>query len=439
MGLRAVAGGSGGGAGLATWAAGQTFQPGAMVFGPKLTPYPGLAATGGLIPFFQSGSLQMGNRKRCTATADLSTFRMLFLNCKEFGEPTGATMPIWASVEYPQGTYTQAKFSGVAGGVIPDGGGLWTDDITVAIPKGAHFWVHSYATNAVGVIAARMTTVRDYDYGEFRESGASGITNKTMGGTYENLFPTYIYGPSAIVGQTTGPSVLVIGSSTSGGFNNEGGLPYGPDNGTITPSLAPTIGNTLLAAYGRTAQNANDAGSLLTDMIGPYVTHVVCALGQNDIRNGADMATVLSRLAAFKAKYATGKPIFGQTFGPDTDSTDEWATTGNQTPRTGAAVRVQVNNAVRAGLAGWQGYFEIADQWESARNSGLWKVPAWTDDGLHAQAIGYEAIKINNVVDPARFISPSASAFTIYKMIGASPVTSSTPPYADAANWLAQG
>jgi hypothetical protein len=368
--------------------------------------YQGLVATGGLIPFWQSASTQMGSRKRHTATVALSTFKLLFPNFTGFDTPTGAALNLTASVEYPVGVFTQVKFSGLAQGVVPNGGVLMSDDVSVAIPAGANFYIRTYGTNTAGVIAARQTNPQDYDFGEARESGASGITDKTMGGTYTNSFPGYCYSAMAIIGTTNKPSVLVLGSSTAGGFNNQGGLPYGPDNGTITPSLAPTIANTLLSAYNQTAATANAASNLIPNAIGQYITHVVCAMGQNDIRSGDSAITVRATIAAFRAKYASGKQFFVQTFGPETSSTDSWATTVNQTPAASNAERIAFNGLVRSGSVASNGYFEIADAWETARNSGLWKVPAWTDDGLHAQAVGYQFIKDNNLVSPALFVLP---------------------------------
>lgn len=428
-----------GGSGMTPWSGTTTYQPGQYVLGPLPSSYTGLVATGGLIPFWLSASTQMGSRKRHTATTALTTFKLLFPNFTGFDTPTGGTLTLTASVEYPVGVFTQVKFAGSATGSIPNGSTLLSDDVTVAIPAGSNFYVRTYGTNPGGVIAARMTNGNDFDFGEARESGTSGITDKTMGGTYTNSFPGYIYGPMAIVGPTTGPSVFVLGSSTSGGFNNQGGLPYGPDNGTITPSLAPTIANTLLSAYNQSAAQANAASNLIPSTLGPYLTHVIGAIGQNDIRNGDSAATVLTALNNVKTKYASGKIFFGQTFGPDTTSSDGWTTSGGQTPSASNAQRIAYNNLVRAGVSGWAGYFEIADVWETARNSGIWKTPNWTDDGLHGTLTAYSAIKDGNVVDPTRIVVAPSQRFTMYKMIGSTAYQSSTPPYSDPTHWLALG
>ena len=108
--------------------------------------YQGLVVTGCLIPFWQSASTQMGSRKRHTATVALSTFKLLFPNFTGFDTPTGAVLNLWASVEYPVGVFTQVKFSGVAQGVVPNGGTLLSDDVSVAIPAGANSVSYTHLT-----------------------------------------------------------------------------------------------------------------------------------------------------------------------------------------------------------------------------------------------------------------------------------------------------
>jgi lysophospholipase L1-like esterase len=86
-----------------------------------------------------------------------------------------------------------------------------------------------------------------------------------------------------------------------------------------------------------------------------------------------------------------GLPVFQNTITPSTTSTDSWATTGNQTPESSNAVRVQVNDWIRTVPSPLSGYFEIADLAETARNSGIWKA-GYTSDGLHPNATGHSAL-----------------------------------------------
>lgn len=112
-----------------------------------------------------------------------------------------------------------------------------------------------------------------------------------------------------------------------------------------------------------------------------------------------------------------GQRVIQTTITPNTTSTDGWATTGNQTPvnATVESHRVQLNDWLRGGapmsgglavavgtsgalLAGdtghpLYGYWEITDNVESARNSGIWKA-GYTTDGLHPNITGINAASI---------------------------------------------
>jgi hypothetical protein len=67
-------------------------------------------------------------------------------------------------------------------------------------------------------------------------------------------------------------------------------------------------------------------------------------------------------------------------------STGSWGTLGAQTAETTLTARNAYNAYIRAGLIGAAGYIEIADHYESARDSGKWK-PGFTSDGIHPDEI----------------------------------------------------
>jgi len=78
---------------------------------------------------------------------------------------------------------------------------------------------------------------------------------------------------------------------------------------------------------------------------------------------------------------------------PTLTGASSYQTLATQTPVAQNAVRVAYNNIIRAGLpAPVSGYIESADQVESSRDSGLWKVNgiayAYTSDGVHGNAAG---------------------------------------------------
>ena len=97
--------------------------------------------------------------------------------------------------------------------------------------------------------------------------------------------------------------------------------------------------------------------------------------------------------------------MYQSTVTPFTSSSDGWASTANQTASAGSTERITFNDAVRAGISGLLGYFEVADQVESARNSQKWKVPGYTTDGIHATNTGYLAIKTSGAVATSTIFS----------------------------------
>jgi lysophospholipase L1-like esterase len=72
-------------------------------------------------------------------------------------------------------------------------------------------------------------------------------------------------------------------------------------------------------------------------------------------------------------------------------------------PATKNAVAVGTAGALLAGQAGHplEGYFEIADLGETARNSGLWKA-GYSGDGTHPTSTGHAALALG--IDTTRIV-----------------------------------
>ncbi|MER9436724.1 hypothetical protein NKJ04_17675 [Mesorhizobium sp. M0618] len=320
-----------------------------------------------------------------------------------------------ASIEYPAGTFTQVLFasatSGIATGAVP----LLSDWVNVNIPKGAKFWVRSFAVATHSIVFADATAgsnfwVCDFANGEAYEYAASGITDKTMGGTLvpnKTTNDAPICHPTAIIGMTRNASVLLIGDSRVAGFGdlfNAVG-----DTGELARSIGPSL------AY----INAGSAGDTLSEFIAShtrraalqsYCSHVVVQTAINALRSGTGQnktaATVLGEQQTILGYFPT-KRCYTSTSSPASTSSNSWINDAGQTVNTNLAQINAYNDAIRAGVANSLGFFEIADQVSTARNSGKWKFDGtagkWTADGLHASAYGYQAIQDSGVVDPTRF------------------------------------
>lgn len=160
-----------------------------------------------------------------------------------------------------------------------------------------------------------------------------------------------------------------------------------------------------------------------------YVDHAVLAMGRND--GGDPRSTLPTVLTKLRAAGMHGQIVL-TTITPYTTSTDNWATIGGQAHAVSDAPRVAYNTWIRDG-APWstttnapattgatgtnitrltqpghpctgtvagpkpgaltnphaQGYLEVADTCETARNSGMWRVDggAWCD-GIHPTTYG---------------------------------------------------
>ncbi|PBB68134.1 hypothetical protein CK228_13575 [Mesorhizobium sp. WSM4312] len=325
-----------------------------------------------------------------------------------------------ASIEYPAGTFTQVKFGGANSGIAtgsaaPAGTPLLSDWVNVNIPNGAGFWVRTFANATHAIVFADASAgtnfwTCDFANGEAYEYAASGVTDKTMGGTLvpnKTTNDAAIFHPTAIVGMTRKASVLLIGDSRVAGFGdffNAAG-----DTGELARSIGPSL------AY----INAGSAGDTLSEFIASstqrkalqqYCSHVVVQTAINALRSGTGQnktaATVLAEQQTILGYFA-GKGRFTTTTEPCTTSNDSWASPTGQTLNTNVAQITAYNDAIRAGVAGSLGYFEIADVSETARNSGKWKsdgtASKWTADGLHASPFGYASIQSSGAVDPSRF------------------------------------
>lgn len=324
----------------------------------------------------------------------------------------GGNITVTASIEYPAGTFTQVLFSGSSSKVIASGASALSDAVSVSIPNGASFWVRTFVNAVTAIVFCEGNTGfarRDLGNGEAYEYAASGVTDKTMGGTITDAgaASSPIYVPSAIIAQTSNPSVLIIGDSRDWGFTDT--LDTSGDLGDLARGLGPSFGYINAACAGDTFSALIAAGTK-RQALKQYVSHVVVGDAINSLRSGGSgqnktAATVLTELQSVLGMFSDKRCLTTTCGGPNSTSSDNFATTANQAPNTNSAQITAYNDAIRAGVANSAGYFEIADQVESARNSGKWWVTgvanATTTEGLHSTQAGYLRIKNSGAINAA--------------------------------------
>lgn len=380
--------------------------------------YEGFVAQG---PFMVTGldatDTQIMCRSTMRATEQLSRIKLIFQNFAAGSTSPGDTgngsaAAQTASIEYPSGTVlAQVTFGGSANGTIPNGGTLTSDYISLPtpIPNGAYFWVRSYQTNPNGFYYWHQNNP---SLGDQCATAASGLTDQTMSGSTitGGTSQSWIQPPLAIIGYTINPSVLIIGDSRTAG----GSAFIQSTIGNIAPPLVNANVPFVNIAVPNSAAFSWLEFATARDVLLPYGSQIIVALG------GADMfpvdgnsRTAAQTIAAIQGIFAAAgaRQKYLITIEPNTSSTDGWATTANQTNIAGPQ-RIIFNDAVRAGISGATGYYEIADVLESGRDSGLWaagvtvygQTGPFTTDGLHpAFPAGYAAETASGAVVAAHY------------------------------------
>lgn len=283
----------------------------------------------------------------------------------------------YGSIEYPIGVaLTQIKWNGIDHITVPGGSGLNTplwDRALVPIEDGDPFLVHCYQINLSGVTALASTAKQDTANGEALRQSTGLLGNQTMtlapytGGT--NL-PNTTFTPYAIVSNINVPTILLPGDSRQFGVNDIYTGTSG-DKGSIARCIGPYYGYANLGLSGDTAVGFL-AGHSMRLSISQYFSHVINEYGFNDLVSGNRSAAQMVVLTQQIQATLPGKRFFIPTIEPYSTSTGNWTTTADQTRGVRQGVIDTYNGNVRAGIAGVNGYFELANIVSTAQNSGIW-------------------------------------------------------------------
>ena len=309
-----------------------------------------------------------------------------------------ATITVQALV-FPPGSSTgiPVTVGGSTSWTITGGNWVQTDPIAIGVTAGQSIDVQTYVSgtqwyptliNGGGFVASNQAT-----RGSSKLGSSAGA----------------LYAPAIVTGKRSGPAVVVMGDSiayNSAQGNSFGYLEKGLDGhyGLINTSSPGDRLYWYLAGRRSFSQFAdNDATTAIVEYC------------RNDLGDGRTVAQMQANLLTlWTTRKNAGQRVIQTTITPNTTSTDSWATTGNQTVANAGVEsnRVSLNNWIRAGapivggtavapgtsgatLAGQAGhplygYWEITDEVETARNSGIWKA-GYTTDGLHPNTAGINA------------------------------------------------
>lgn len=303
-------------------------------------------------------------------------------------EADGANnITVRAGVEAPAGTRNPVFFNGARSVVIEPGAYVVSDPFGFPFNKGDTI----LATTNVSVTAGQTWRLPITNtLSALSEGNNANGGDATVSGSIPNTSGVDMYGPAMILGipKVPGTSVIgIIGDSIIAAITDLNQTSPQPLPGYFLRGLNNNYPFVNLSMSGDSYGNWNQTSPSLRHRRLPllrFCTHLVVALGTNDSTSMSTRAKIFwNTLAQF------GLPFYVCTIPPNTTSSDSWATTTGQTVVSNESTRLAYNALVRSAPSPMAGMFELADQFETARDSGFWKsvatgaAAAYTTDGKH--------------------------------------------------------
>jgi hypothetical protein len=295
-------------------------------------------------------------------------------HCTAAGEQASGARSWADAIEYPagSGSFYPVTWGGAAQVDMTDGQALAASDPWyvpgVTIARGTQINIQTWQSGTGGIIYGSSSL----SSAALGDKAAIGGAKALLGTAFAGSAGGNVFGPFAGVAATRRPAVASIGDSrlaTAGATSGAGVFV-----GHVANAVAGQIGHLNLASGGsQVAVLATEAGFARRKLYLPYASHAVQNGGVNDYNVGTSAAAILAARDTVRS-YAPALRWFETTMEPRSTSSDGWTSTTGQTPSANEATRVAVNAAVRRGRAGFEGWFEIADRFESARDTGRWAV-----------------------------------------------------------------
>lgn len=301
------------------------------------------------------------------------------------------TTTVSGSIEYPSGTFYPLTWAGSSSTTIAALSYKFSDARSVRIPDGAMFFIRLRLSNTVGIPYTDPGGGPNI-YIAGGDALEATATDKTTSGTVNDSgFGGLMIWPSAVIGYTDRPGPAIIGDSRQAGLGDVTVDATG-DQGDIARALGGIYGYQNLAVSGNEIDDFT-ASSTVRRALARYCSHIIDCSGINDIVfGGTSDATARTRLTAAAALFP-GRPYLPATLSP--------VTTGAWTNPAGTDQTITAAEGDRASHNDWRrtdpfgyGYIEIADYQEITRNSGKWKAPGFTTDGIHATTAGAQAVVV---------------------------------------------
>jgi lysophospholipase L1-like esterase len=317
--------------------------------------------------------------------------------------------------------------------------------LSATIPGGAKFYEGSFAIPALGqqLPAFGAYYAPNPAQGPYTVNGAYPNTvlgegvNLSISATDQTANLSSIsgtgnaptYGASAIctVQPLTQSVAAVNGDSLQAGFKGGGDAfnNIGPVSwacGDLVPVLNSAVSGKVAAADAGSGYTGTGYASAMTARLAWYqhcnATHFFNCLGTNDFYAGTSAATIEGYLTTIgNLAAAIGLTPIIATLPPRTTSTDNWATTTNQTVTSNESIRTALNTWVRSTPLPHASFVEFCTPAESSPGSGLWSVPGGTADGIH-WGYNVELLVMQQVNVAALTVTTPAQALAYYDTSG---------------------
>lgn len=362
-----------------------------------------------------AGPLSATSRVKHFVNVEAGTVRLAYGNVYnnvgvETDGPNNVTVK--AAIEFSSGGYiVPVRFSGSRTVVIPPGGVVWSDPVSVDAAVGDYFYSRTLVTVGSGSERWPVGWATLTADGEGVEVSVDKVDSGTVAANN-----TFCYGPMAISGRVSGTPLKVLGgvgdSIMSGnGDSNTKGWWYRKFSGVVPEQRVayPSEQGLSFALPTRRQSRMQFIDAC---------TSIICGYGINDVKS-AVAAVQIKRdmITCWRYGARRGCAVYQHTLTPVTTSTDSWVTTVNQTVTANEANRTAVNDwlrdgapfttndfepaaigasggsVVRTGMAAHPltALLEFADVVETSHNSGIWKASN-TGDGTHPNATGHQAL-----------------------------------------------
>lgn len=346
------------------------------------------------------------------------------LNTGDLAEHSGDGATTWTlvnsrqtlTIEYPEGTVHTVATLGGDEAFIVEPGAVVELDATLDIPSGAQFWVQRSFENEDASAPVKLPINFYGGNGDFAVHGnaldnahiSDGAVDPHSLYAFVDSFNVFCAPPAYIRASTTKRTFAFVGNSrTLGSFDLMASNTYG-DMGQMARAFSEQGLAYVNMGYGNDTISEWLASHTFRLPILEHVTDVIVGDPTNDFgRVGHSAAQTIADYEAFAALVLAAFPtkrIYAITTPPiATTSTDSFATLVNQTVDNSFNDKLIIYNAaVRAGLEGYTGYFEVGDVLATARDNGIWKLVdglASTADGVHELPRGNQEIADSGVFD----------------------------------------